>query len=66
MIPLRDRPVENRTILDFVPLENRHLPEVIGEDTRGDEARNTPADDNRMSDLIHKADGSGRPATVPS
>jgi hypothetical protein len=29
VIPLRDRLVENRTILDFVPLENRHLPEVI-------------------------------------
>jgi hypothetical protein len=49
--------VENRTILDFVPLDNRHLPEVIGEDTRGDKARNAPADDNRVSDLIHKLTG---------
>lgn len=53
MITLRDRFVNDRTILDFVPLQDRYALEVIGEGARGDQACDTPADDNRVSELIH-------------
>jgi hypothetical protein len=54
VITLRDRFVNDRTILDFVPLQDCYGLKVVGEGARGDQACDTPADDNRMSELIHE------------
>ena len=54
MITLRDGFVDDRTILDFVPLQDRYALEVVGVGARGDRACDTSADDNRVSELIHE------------
>jgi hypothetical protein len=54
VITLRDRLVDDRAILDFVPFQDRYALEVIGEGARGDQAGDTPADDDRVSQLIHE------------
>ena len=54
MITLRDGCVDDRTILNFVPLQDRYALEEVGEGARGDQACDTSADDNRVSELIYE------------
>ena len=55
VIPLRDRFVNDRAILDFIPLQDRYTFELIGQDPRGDQPCDTPTDDNRgMSEPMHR------------
>jgi len=50
----RHRSVKERTILDGVSLEDRDVLEVVGQDSRGEQARDAAADDDRaISEATH-------------
>lgn len=46
--------MDDWTFLDFVPFDDRYEFEAIGERSRSDQTRDTPAQDYRLLELIHR------------